>query len=102
MFSGNSDAKTHAPKFMFDEKKMGFKSITADAQARKGDLFLIRKTNAVPFDPNAGWKEGDMIPDHITSREDATGSAADNNATVLERWHVDGGADPAAGLGQCR
>ena len=80
MFGGNADAKTHAPKFMFDEKKMGFKSITADSQARKGDLFLIRESNAVPFDPNAGWKEGDLIPDYILSREDAKGSAADNNA----------------------
>ncbi len=34
----------------------------------------------MPFDPNAGWKEGDMIPDYIISREDAKGSAADNNA----------------------
>ncbi|MEQ1516258.1 MAG: ethylbenzene dehydrogenase-related protein [Usitatibacteraceae bacterium] len=80
MFGGNSDAKTHAPKFMFDEKVMGFKSITADSQARKGDLFLIREKNAVPFDPNAGWKEGDLIPDYIVSREDAKGSAAENNA----------------------
>ena len=80
MFGGNADAKTHAPKFMWDEKKMGFKSITADSQARKGPLYLIREQNAVPFDPNAGWKEGDMIPDYITSREDAKGSAADNNA----------------------
>jgi hypothetical protein len=80
MFGGNADAKTHEPKFMWDEKKMGFKSITADSQARKGDLFLVREKNAVPFDPNAGWKEGDMIPDYIISREDAKGSAADNNA----------------------
>lgn len=80
MFGGNSDAKTHAPKFMWDEKKVGYKSITADSQLRKGDLFLVREQNAVPFDPNAGWKEGDMIPDYIISREDAKGSAADNNA----------------------
>jgi len=79
MFGGNADAKTHAPKFMWDEKKMGYKSITAD-QLRKGDHFLIREQNAVPFDPNAGWKEGDMIPDYLISREDAKGSAADNNA----------------------
>ncbi len=85
MFGGNSDAKTHAPKFMFDEKKMGFKSITADSQARKGNLFLVREQNAVPFDPNAGWKEGDMIPDYIVSREDAKGSAADNNA--MASWN---------------
>lgn len=79
MFSGNADAATHAPKFMWDAKKVGYKSITAE-QLRKGDHFLIRGVNAVPFDPNAGWKEGDLIPDYITSREDAKGSAADNNA----------------------
>lgn len=82
VFSGNADATTHAPKFMFDEKKVGFKSITADSQARKGDLFLVREKNAVPFDPAADWKEGDMIPDYIMSRDDAKGSAADNNATA--------------------
>ena len=83
MFGGNADAKTHAPKFMWDEKKVGYKSITMD-QFRKGDHFLIREQNAVPFDPNAGWKEGDMIPDYVTSREDAKGSAADNNA--IANW----------------
>ncbi len=79
VYSGNADSKTHAPKFMWDEKKVGYKSITVD-QLHKGDHFLIREKNAVPFDPNAGWKEGDLIPDYITSREDAKGSAADNNA----------------------
>lgn len=91
MFGSNADAKTHAPKFMFDEKKMGFKSITADSQARKGDLHLVRDQNAVPFDPNAGWKEGDLIPDYITSRAAAKGSAADNNAMATWRdgkWTV--------------
>ena len=80
-FSGNADAKTHEPKFMWDEKKVGYKSITAD-QLRKGDHFLIREQNAVPFDPNAGWKEGDLIPDYVLSREDAKGSAADNRANA--------------------
>ena len=83
MFGGNADAKTHAPKFMWDEKKVGYKAITA-AQLRKGDHFLIRERNAVPFDPNAGWKEGDLIPDYLVSREDAKGSAADNNA--ISSW----------------
>ncbi|NMF99652.1 ethylbenzene dehydrogenase-related protein [Aromatoleum toluolicum] len=79
MFGGNADAKTHQPKFMWDASKVGYKSITVD-QLRKGDHYLIREQNAVPFDPNAGWKEGDMIPDYIVSRADAKGSAADNNA----------------------
>ena len=79
VFGGNADANTHEPKFMWDEKKVGYKSITAD-QLRKGDHFLVREQNAVPFDPKAAWKEGDMIPDYLVSREDAKGSAADNNA----------------------
>jgi len=79
MFGGNADKETHLPKFMWDEKKVGYKSITAD-QLRKGEHHLIREQNAVPFDPKAGWKEGDMLPKYFTSREDAKGSAADNNA----------------------
>jgi len=79
MFGSNSDAKTHQPKFMWDAKKVGYKSITAD-QLRKGDHFLVREQNAVPFDPNAGWKEGDLIPDYVLSRDDAAGSAAENNS----------------------
>jgi len=79
MFAGNADKTTHAPKFMWDEKKVGYKSIK-ETDLRKGDHFLIREQNAVPFDPNAGWKEGDLIPDYYTSREDAKGSAADNKA----------------------
>jgi len=86
MFSGNSDKATHQPKYMWDEKKTGFKSIRADSQVRRGDLFLVREQNAVPFDPNAGWKEGDMIPDYLVSREDAKGSAADNNA--IANWNA--------------
>lgn len=78
-FGGNAEAKTHQPKFMWDASKVGYKSITAD-QLRKGDHFLVRDRNAVPFDPNAGWKEGDMIPDYFTSGDAAKGSGADNKA----------------------
>jgi hypothetical protein len=84
MFAGNADAKTHQPKFMWDAKKVGYKSITVADLHKGGDHFLIREKNAVPFDPNAGWKEGDMIPDYYTSREDAKGSAADNN--TIASW----------------
>jgi len=83
MFGSNADAKTHQPKYMWDAKKVGYKSITTD-QLRKGDHFLVREQNAVPFDPNAGWKEGDLIPDYVLSREDAAGSAAENNS--IANW----------------
>ncbi|HET7731498.1 MAG TPA: ethylbenzene dehydrogenase-related protein [Usitatibacter sp.] len=81
MFAGNADAKTHAPKYMWDATKVGYRSIT-EKELRTRDNFLVAEDNAVPFDPNAGWKEGDLIPDYVVSRKAAQGSAADNNATA--------------------
>ncbi|MFZ2853598.1 MAG: ethylbenzene dehydrogenase-related protein [Rhodocyclaceae bacterium] len=81
MFSSNADPQTHTPKFMWDSRKTGYKAISAE-QLRHADHFLIREKNAVPFDANANWKEGDMIPDYVISRDDAKGSAADNHAVA--------------------
>lgn len=79
-FTSNLDKETKQPKFMFDAKKFGSKAVTAD-QVGKKDNFLIKGANAVPFDPKAGWKEGDMLPRYVLSAGDASGSAADNKAT---------------------
>lgn len=80
-FGSNVDKKAHQPRYMFDEKTFGKKSVTID-DIRTMPTTLIREKNAVPFDPNAGWKEGDLIPKYLISREDSKGSAADNdNAT---------------------
>jgi hypothetical protein len=78
-FGGNADDATHQPKFMWDASKVGYRSITAD-QLGKAPHFLIKETNAVPFDAKAAWKEGDMVPDYVLSAKDASGSAADNKA----------------------
>ena len=83
MFAGNADAKTHAPRFMWDAAKVGYRSIREE-DLRKADHFLIEETNAVPFAADAGWKAGDLIPDYVVSRRAASGSAADNNA--LGAW----------------
>ena len=77
-FGSNVDPKTHQPRFMYDEKKVGKKALTAD-DIRKMPTALIREQNAVPFDPNAGWKEGDLIPEYVLNKEGAKGSGADNN-----------------------
>ncbi len=77
-FGSNVDPKTHQPRFMYDEKKVGKKALTA-GDIRKMPTALIREQNAVPFDPNAGWKEGDLIPEYVLNKEGAKGSGADNN-----------------------
>jgi ethylbenzene dehydrogenase len=77
-FGSNVDPKTHQPRFMYDEKKVGKKALTA-SDIRKMPTALVREQNAVPFDPNAGWKEGDLIPEYVLNKEGAKGSGADNN-----------------------
>jgi len=77
-FSKNWDKEKHQPKFMYDKAKYG-SSATREEQIRTKPTALIREQNAVPFDPNMEWKEGDLIPAYVTSREGAKGSAADND-----------------------
>ena len=62
---------------MYDEKKVGKKALRIE-DIRKTATVLIRGQNTVPFDPKAGWKEGDLVSQYVVSREDAEGSAADN------------------------
>jgi len=83
MFSKNWDKKAKQPKYMFDETKVGFKSRTLD-QIRDTSQppSVIPEKNAVAFDSNAGWKEGDMVPAYYVTRTGAKGSAADNNNAV--------------------
>ena len=79
MFSKNWDKKAKQPKYMFDESKVGFKSRTLD-QIRDTSQppAVIPEQNAAKFDPGAGWKKGDMLPQYYVTRAGAKGSAADN------------------------
>lgn len=76
-FTSNMDAKTKQPKFMYDQAKTGRKAFVLE-DIRKGPTALVTEQNAVPFDPGAGWKEGDLLPQYVVSRDNAKGSAADN------------------------
>ncbi len=81
-FAWNVDRKTMTPKFMFDAKKVGAKALRdEDIGNPAKPAALLREENTVAYDPNAGWKEGDMLPGRLVSRADAKGSAADNDAT---------------------
>lgn len=81
-FSWNIDRKTMTPLYMFDAAKVGASALREEdiGNAAK-PAAIVKETNAVPYDPNAGWKEGDILPGRLLSRVDAKGSAADNDAT---------------------
>jgi len=76
-FTSNMNAKTRQPVYMYDASKAGARSLT-DATMRKAGTGLIPGQNAVPFDPNAVWRAGDLLPQYYLSRTEAAGSAADN------------------------
>ena len=84
-FSWNLDKKTMTPKFMFDPSKVGMKAITvADIGDPTKPYAIIQEQNAVPYDPAAGWKEGDVLPGRLLTRTGASGSAADNSEVTSE------------------
>ena len=84
-FSWNLDKKTMTPKFMFDPSKVGMKAITvADIGDPTKPYAIIQEQNAVPYDPAAGWKEGDVLPGRLLTRTGTSGSAADNNEVTSE------------------
>lgn len=80
MFSWNVDKKTMTPKFMFDPAKVGIKSLTmADIGDTSKPHAVIEEQNAVPYDPNAGWKKDDVLPGRLLTRAGVSGSAGDND-----------------------
>jgi hypothetical protein len=80
MFSKNVNKKTHQPKYMYDKSKVGVKSVTVDTLRDPSMPYALAVgDNAVAFDPNAGWKKGDMVPEYYLNRAGSKGSAADNN-----------------------
>ena len=85
-FSWNVDRATMIPKFMFDETRVGVRSISVDdiGDSSKPHA-IIAEENAVAYDPDAGWQDGDILPGRLVSREGAEGSAADNQ-NVQGAW----------------
>jgi len=80
MFSWNVDRKSMTPKFMFDAAKVGSKALkVADIDDPSKPHAVIKEQNAVPYDPNAGWKEGDVLPGRLLSTA-VEGSAGDNTS----------------------
>ena len=76
-FVSNLNAKTRQPVYMYDAAKAGAPGLT-EATMRRPATAMLPGVNAVPFDPKAGWKAGDLLPQYYLSRDGAAGSAADN------------------------
>ncbi len=79
MFSWNIDKSTMTPKYMFDEAKVGFRALRVeDFTDPSKPTFIIKEQNGVPYDPNAGFEEGDILPGRLLTTQ-TEGSAGDND-----------------------
>ncbi|MDP1702749.1 MAG: ethylbenzene dehydrogenase-related protein [Aestuariivirga sp.] len=82
-FVSNLDRGTKAPRYMFDQTRTGFRSLALEQITDRSEPYaLVREGNAAPYDPDAGWQAGDLLPSRVLSRADAQGSAADNRDVV--------------------
>jgi len=87
-FFTNWDKKLGQPKLMFNTDKVGKRALAwDDLVARKlgfDDLYYLREEDAVPFDPNQAWTEGDTIPRRVLRQGE--GSRSDIAVAGKARW----------------
>lgn len=88
IYSTNWDGNLKQPKVMFDAATAGYQALNWDdlvaGRISQDQTYALIKDAAVPFDPNAGWKNGDVLPRRIL--RPATGSRADIGVVGRGRW----------------
>ena len=87
-YISNFDERTGSPRFMFDPDTDPGAPLTVDA-ATAGEVgfdtaYFLSQAAAVPFDPAAGWQEGDTLPAQVLRA--GTGSRADIAMPAAARW----------------
>ena len=88
-FFTNWDKAKAQPKLMFDPEKTGQTAIKwSDLESRKlgfDDRYYLREDQAVPFDPDREWVDGDVIPRRVLRAGE--GSRADISVSGKGRWN---------------
>ncbi len=87
-FFTNWDGDNQQPKLMFDPVSTGRNALNWDdlAQRKLGfdDLYYLREDQAVAFDPDRNWAEGDTIPRRVLRAGE--GSRSDISVVGKARW----------------
>lgn len=88
-FTTNWDKDLGQPKLMFDVEKTGIRAISWDDLTERklsfDDRYYLREDEAVAFDPNAGWQDGDTIPRRVLRQGE--GSRFDISVSGKARWN---------------
>ncbi|MFN4130045.1 MAG: ethylbenzene dehydrogenase-related protein [Paracoccaceae bacterium] len=87
-YSTNWDGDLKQPKVMFDATTAGYRSLRWDevtgGTISQDQTYALIQTAAVPFDPNAGWQNGDVLPRRII--RPGTESRGDIRVEGQGRW----------------
>jgi len=87
-FFTNWDGEKKQPRLMFDPEKTGRTALDwndlAESRLGFGDLYYLREDQAVAFDPDLAWEEGNTIPRRVLRAGD--GSRADISVVGKAEW----------------
>jgi Ethylbenzene dehydrogenase len=75
------DKEKHQSKFMLDPAKNNGKAAWTKADFQNPEKYALIDKDAVPYDPNYKFKDGDLLPVFMTVAK-PEGSAADNNPVI--------------------
>ncbi len=79
MYTTNWDQDGGHPAWMFDPDRVGARALDWDRlRAREygqDDVYFISEQNAVPFDPDHDWRDGDVIPQRFLREPDGSRGA---------------------------
>lgn len=93
MFTNNWDGDAEQPAWMFDEEQTGLVALDWDAVVAgdygQDDPYFISEDNAVPFDPDRDWQEGDTIPQRFLQEpEGSRGAIAAEGGWEDGAWRI--------------
>lgn len=87
-YATNWDGDLAQPKVMFDSALTGFRALSWDDVAAgnldQDSVYYLTSDQALPFDPDAGWQNGDTLPRRILTMP--TGSRGDIRVAGHGRW----------------
>ena len=93
MYTDNWDEETEQPLMMFDEQAAGLRALRLETLLRRGygqdDPYYLYEGDAVAFDPDHDWQEGDAIPQRLLRQpEGSRGSIRGSGHWSDGAWHV--------------
>lgn len=75
-FFNNWDGAKNEPRFMYNPASNNGRGGLTEAEFRNPKAPVLNEKNRVKYDPNQGWKDGDLMPKYGNS--EPKGSGADN------------------------